>query len=456
MRRTGLIEASFGPLATRKHRRRWRPLRTLLIGGSVLLLCLQLHAHLHLHSERPWQLPADERREAAAVPQPPRTDASDAAPLPPMAVATAAASDAEASSSDVFAAPWLAPLRTLLLQAEPPANRTALGLPAVPWRLHQTWKDAWPPRHLFSPRWRHSMQAANPGWAHRLWTDAENRALVAARYPWLLAAYDGYPSDIQRADVARYVVVHAHGGVYADLDIECFRPFAPLLARHDASVLLSYKQGANFSKGVSNSIFASVAHHPLWDAVFAVLLERANTALAGHRDVLYSTGPAVLREAVRRLLRLPRAATIRLPMLEQLRARLGVVVLDARHLHPTTAERRVEARSAEELPPEALCTHHFVSSYVETSRPEASANSSRQRQVELRAASSLGQPRPASANWQRCSGRPALLAWFSTQVSSWVAHNATAHAATEQQRRDGHAHAAMEGRAQPVRLRTTV
>ena len=158
-----------------------------------------------------------------------------------MAVARAAASDAEASSSDSsdssdgFAAPWLAPLRTQLLQAEASgaaANRTALGLPAVPWRLHQTWKDAWPPKHLFSPRWRHSMQAANPGWAHRLWTDAENRALVAARYPWLLAAYDGYPSDIQRADVARYVVVHAHGGVYADLDIECFRPFAPLLARH--------------------------------------------------------------------------------------------------------------------------------------------------------------------------------------------------------------------------------
>ena len=63
------------------------------------------------------------------------------------------------------------------------------------------------------------------------------------------------------------------------------------------------------------------------------------------------------------------AATIRLPMLAQLRAQLGVVVLDARHLHPTTAERRIEARSAEELPPEALCTHHFVPGLVETSHP---------------------------------------------------------------------------------------
>ena len=159
MRRTGLVEASFGPLATRTHRRRrWRPLRTLLVGGSVLLLCLQLHAHLHLHYERPWQLPADERREAAAVPRPPRADADEAVPL-----AAAAASGAEASSSGDFAAPWLGPLRTQLMQAVPSANRTTLGLPAVPWRLHQTWKDAWPPRHLFSPRWRHSMQVAERG-----------------------------------------------------------------------------------------------------------------------------------------------------------------------------------------------------------------------------------------------------------------------------------------------------
>ena len=60
----------------------------------------------------------------------------------------------------------------------------------------------------------------------------------------------------------------------------------------------------------------------------------------------------------------------------------------------------VQARSVDELPADALCTHHFV--------------------------------------------------------SSWVAHNASAHADTEQRRRDGHSLAAMEGRAQPVRLRTTV
>ena len=84
-------------------------------------------------------------------------------------------------------------------------------------------------------------------------------------------------------------------------------------------------------------------------------------------------------------------------MLQQLRTQLGVQLLDAKYLHPTTAERRT-ADSAEELPAEALCTHHFV--------------------------------------------------------SSWVEHNASSHAATEQRRREGHALAAMEGAAQPVRRAT--
>ena len=84
-------------------------------------------------------------------------------------------------------------------------------------------------------------------------------------------------------------------------------------------------------------------------------------------------------------------------MLEQLQSQLGIQVLDSKLLHPTTAERRT-LDSVEDLPPEALCTHHFV--------------------------------------------------------SSWVEHDASSHAATEQRRREGHALAAMEGAAQPVRLRT--
>jgi mannosyltransferase OCH1-like enzyme len=31
--------------------------------------------------------------------------------------------------------------------------------------------------------------------------------------------YEGYPHDIQRADIARLLIVHSEGGMYSDLDV---------------------------------------------------------------------------------------------------------------------------------------------------------------------------------------------------------------------------------------------
>ena len=75
-------------------------------------------------------------------------------------------------------------------------------------------------------------------------------------------------------------------------------------------------------------------------------------------------------------------------------AALGLTLLDARWLHPVTAERRTEDRPGD-LPPEAVCTHHFV--------------------------------------------------------SSWVAHDATMHAATDAARQQGDSRAAVHGVGQPVK-----
>ncbi|KAL3926331.1 MAG: hypothetical protein SGPRY_003345, partial [Prymnesium sp.] len=63
--------------------------------------------------------------------------------------------------------------------------------------IHQTWKDTQPPKKLFSPRWRQALRNANPSWRYRLWTDADNRALVASNYPWFLRVYDSYSTPIQ-------------------------------------------------------------------------------------------------------------------------------------------------------------------------------------------------------------------------------------------------------------------
>ena len=376
--------ATIGPLK--------RSISLLAVASGLALLflwksssLLEVHRHRYTATTEGFSFPrptlATSRRvELISSPSPPPTSSAHAlgfgvdldARYPP---------EIDFWSSDLrhrSECPWLEPLRAKLLRHR---GDGVVRLKTIPEKIHQTWKDAAPPRKLFSPRWAQSLRVHNPGWSYRLWTDAENRKLVSEVYPHLLTIYDGYGSPIQRADVARYVIAHARGGVYADLDTECFGPFSPLTS--SASFLLSYKTGANFSRGACNSIFGSAKAHPFWDVVFDVLHNRSLTPLsAGHTAVLYSTGPAVLREALRRLLRLPPTATITPAMLKLLRTQLGIVVLDANVLHPVTAERRHLAKgmTADDRVPGSVCMHHFVSSWVDHSS-EKHALTERRRQA---------------------------------------------------------------------------
>ena len=68
----------------------------------------------------------------------------------------------------------------------------------------------------------------NPTWQYKLWTDEDNRNLVAHHYSWLLNAYDNLPSKIMKADIVRNLYMHRHGGVYSDLDTVAMQPMDEL------------------------------------------------------------------------------------------------------------------------------------------------------------------------------------------------------------------------------------
>jgi mannosyltransferase OCH1-like enzyme len=200
--------------------------------------------------------------------------------------------------------------------------------PRIPKLLHQSWRDGGFPKTLFNWRWQQGLLDLNPEWRLMKWTDETSRALIAEHYSWFLPTYDAYPSYIQRCDASRYFIVYHHGGVYADLDIECSKPFAPVLGAHRA--VFSYKQGRNLSRGLVNALFATERHHPLWEHVFALLSNRSalGAAASTHVDVIFSTGPGLLREAI---------------MMLQSRRELhdlGIELLDASVWHPVMPEQK--------------------------------------------------------------------------------------------------------------------
>ncbi len=152
-------------------------------------------------------------------------------------------------------------------------------------------------------RWRDSWARHNPGFELRLRDDAAVRAFVARDYPALLDVLDGFPFGVMRSDLFRYLAVHRFGGVYADTDVECVRPFTPLLTLGGAilgvEARLTRARQAELGYArpmqIANFIFAGEPGHPF----FAAAIDRvARLARANPRpkrgDIEDITGPRML------------------------------------------------------------------------------------------------------------------------------------------------------------------
>lgn len=140
----------------------------------------------------------------------------------------------------------------------PPATLLPGGIPKI---IHQSWKtSAVPPGFT---RWRASWTHHHPSWRHVLWTDADNRALVLAHAPWFLDTYDALPRPVMRADAARFLYMHAHGGVYVDLDFKALRPLDGLLGGVSTAVVAAMTD-ADWDQALPNAFLASPPNHPFW------------------------------------------------------------------------------------------------------------------------------------------------------------------------------------------------
>lgn len=79
-----------------------------------------------------------------------------------------------------------------------------------------------------------SWKQANPGFEHRLWSEAELVELIETNYPWFMETWQGLSAD-QKTENGRTLVLHKYGGVSAALDTRAKKGVEPLLAQYDAS-----------------------------------------------------------------------------------------------------------------------------------------------------------------------------------------------------------------------------
>ena len=104
-----------------------------------------------------------------------------------------------------------------------PERCKELQIEHIPKHIHQTWKTSQLPSKWQA--YQQHCQRINPGYNYTLWTDQDIDTLIHTHYPWLEPLYKSYTYSISRADVARYVILHHFGGIYIDIDIDCYTPF---------------------------------------------------------------------------------------------------------------------------------------------------------------------------------------------------------------------------------------
>ena len=155
----------------------------------------------------------------------------------------------------------------------------------IPKILHQTWVNESVPM-----RWATAQQSClyyHADWEYWLWTDETAHNFIKKHYSWFMPTFEAYPHPIQRVDALRYFILYHYGGIYLDLDLNCRKPFTPLLT-------LTAWLRLTTPVGVSNDSMGFAKHHPFLEYIIHMLQKSAHSYGIPYATVMFSTGPMFL------------------------------------------------------------------------------------------------------------------------------------------------------------------
>lgn len=139
----------------------------------------------------------------------------------------------------------------------------------IPKIIHQTAptnRDNWHPLwHKCADSW----STHYPDFERRIWNDQEIDDLVRQYYPKYWEMYNNFPAHIMKIDFVRFCFLHRYGGIYADMDMFCYKNFYNEL--QDQVYLLENPMG---NDSIENSMMVSVPDHPFWIECMDLALDR--------------------------------------------------------------------------------------------------------------------------------------------------------------------------------------
>jgi mannosyltransferase OCH1-like enzyme len=107
----------------------------------------------------------------------------------------------------------------------------------IPRRVHFIWLQG--VEHLLASEPAYfanldrTRELMGPDWEVRLWTRSDIRDLLGSKRPELLERFDSIAEPAMQADIGRFAILEAYGGIYLDVDFIVTRSLAPLLCLAD-------------------------------------------------------------------------------------------------------------------------------------------------------------------------------------------------------------------------------
>eukprot|EP01083_Nonionella_stella_P073471 198674_1 len=176
--------------------------------------------------------------------------------------------------------------------------KPAAKLSEIPRHVHQIFLQTTrtpraPPKWTeFQKNWK-----SLKGFNHTLWDDAKVEKLLESRFPHLSRFYHGYASFVQRVDMAKYMILHEHGGIYADLDVGPKHAFLRSLTNNRA-----FRRGVVMYEtvpiGYATDFLTSTPKHPFLSHLLAEIENVPQTWLFPYWNCMCTIGPLFLTYAV--------------------------------------------------------------------------------------------------------------------------------------------------------------
>lgn len=168
--------------------------------------------------------------------------------------------------------------------------------PLIPKIIHMIWIGPRPLPEKYKPLME-SWRKFHPDWEIKLWTNEDVATMELENQD----IFDRAVNYGMKSDILRMEILWRYGGLYVDLDFECYQPFDHL--HHAHGFYCGLHSGACV---IGNSMMAAAKHHPLMRMCIDHFKNRSNKEVfATHEPslVMRLTGPGFFTEMVKRYIR---------------------------------------------------------------------------------------------------------------------------------------------------------